>query len=434
MDSGIYNMDCMEAMKGFEDNSVDSIVTDPPYGLSFMGKKWDYDVPKVEIWKECLRVLKPGGYLLSFAGTRTQHRMAVNIEDGGFEIRDMICWVYGSGFPKSLDISKGIDKMKGVEREIVGRKQHAKKDFKDNLYAQDPANANNNKVFGYGEETITAPATPEAQQWDGWGTALKPALEPITVARKPLSEKTVAANVLKWGTGGINVDGCRIGDNIIKTNAKEKGNSFTSVGNAQGFNGCDESYHQGRFPSNLIHDGSEEVKKIFPKSNSSDAIRKNKQSPLPPKDGWNNNNMVAQDSYGYNDSGSASRFFYTAKTSKEERNRGLNGFEEKYPAPAEFRPNHLKKAKEGEDGLPYGRWQPRANIHPTVKPVDLMRYLVRMVTPKGGICLDPFMGSGTTGIACDIEGAEFIGIEMDKDYFEIAKKRIEEETKHLKLF
>jgi len=171
--------DALEELKKLEDNSVDSIVTDPPYGLKFMGKRWDYDVPSIEVWEECLRVLKPGGYLLSFAGTRTQHRMACNIEDAGFEIRDMIAWVYGSGFPKSHNISKALDK--GAERRL-----------------------------------ITAPTTDEAKQWDGWGTALKPALEPITVARKPLSEKTIAKNVLKWGTGGINIDGCRIATDEIK--------------------------------------------------------------------------------------------------------------------------------------------------------------------------------------------------------------------------
>jgi site-specific DNA-methyltransferase (adenine-specific) len=209
--------DCLENMKSLPDNYVDSIVTDPPYGINFMGKKWDYDIPSQEIWNECLRILKPGGYLLSFAGTRTQHRMAVRIEDAGFEIRDMIAWVYGSGFPKSLNISKAIDKQAGVEREVIGEiktnsggmahlsKTNAEQGFRPSVYNGHSLDDKSKNVIQY-----SLSATNEVKQWDGWGTALKPALEPITMARKPLSEKTVAANVLKYGTGGINVDGCRV--------------------------------------------------------------------------------------------------------------------------------------------------------------------------------------------------------------------------------
>ena len=192
--------DCLEVLQSMEDNSVDSIVTDPPYGISMMGKKWDYDVPSVDIWTECLRVLKPGGHLLAFAGTRTQHRMCVNIEDAGFEIKDMIMWCYGSGFPKSQNVGKAIDKAAGAEREVVGL----------NPNNRDRSSHNYNSVGNVGSEAvITAPATPEAQQWDGWGTALKPALEPITVARKPF-KGTVANNVLEHGTGAINIDECRV--------------------------------------------------------------------------------------------------------------------------------------------------------------------------------------------------------------------------------
>jgi DNA modification methylase len=246
--------DCVEVLKGLADCSVDSIVTDPPYGLSFMGKKWDYDVPSVEVWAECLRVLKPGGHLLAFAGTRTQHRMAVRIEDAGFEIRDMIAWVYGSGFPKSLDVSKAIDKTAGAEREVVG--VAGKSGSVRNSMAGD---------FVGGEYMSTAPATPEAQQWQGWGTALKPALEPITVARKPLGEKTVAANVLEHGTGAINVDGCRVGTD----GGTAKGNPPKAESNGiygHGINGaCDIlDIGKGRWPANLIHDGSDEVVGLFP--------------------------------------------------------------------------------------------------------------------------------------------------------------------------
>ena len=245
--------DCLEVLATLPDNSVDSIVTDPPYGLSFMGKKWDYDVPSVAIWEQCLRVLKPGGHLLAFAGTRTQHRMACRIEDAGFEIRDMIAWVYGSGFPKSLDVSKAIDKAAGAEREVVGSYKGASNIGKEstNSYITTESGTATD-VF------ITAPATPEAQQWSGWGTALKPALEPITMARKPFSS-TVAANVIQYGTGAINVDGCRVGTETLITAEKKKGSSFTSVGNSAGFNGCNASEHVGRWPANIIHDGSNEA-------------------------------------------------------------------------------------------------------------------------------------------------------------------------------
>jgi site-specific DNA-methyltransferase (adenine-specific) len=235
---------CLDVLKEIPDNSVDSIVTDPPYGLSFMGKKWDYDVPSVEIWKECLRVLKPGGHLLAFAGTRTQHRMAVRIEDAGFEIRDMIAWVYGSGFPKSLDISKQIDKAAGAEREVVGRGNgglHHK--------ASVTNFANWDTDHSAKGHDITAPAPPEAKQWDGWGTSLKPSFEPITIARKPLIG-TVAANVLAYGTGGINIDGCRVEtEEEIPINKLE---SWSGFGQKVQPDYKQEVNSKGRWPANLI--------------------------------------------------------------------------------------------------------------------------------------------------------------------------------------
>ncbi len=209
----LYHGDCREILAGLPDESVSAVVTDPPYGLAFMGKKWDYDVPSVAIWEQCLRVLKPGGHLLAFAGTRTQHRMAVRIEDAGFEIRDMIAWVYGSGFPKSLDVSKAIDKAAGAEREVVGISSVT---GARQSRTMDDGNKGTRRTYQNDKpvvNSITAPATPEAKQWSGWGTALKPALEPITVARKPLCG-TVAANVLEHGTGALNVDGCRVGDTV----------------------------------------------------------------------------------------------------------------------------------------------------------------------------------------------------------------------------
>ncbi len=300
--------DNLELLKQMSDNSVDSVVTDPPYGISFMGKKWDYDVPSVELWKEVLRVLKPGGHALVACGTRTQHRMAVNLEDAGFEIRDIVAWVYGQGFPKSLDIGKAIS-------------------------AYD-------KTGG-------------AKQWEGWGTALKPAMELWTLCRKPLGEKTVAENVLKYGTGGINIDGCRVPLENGETIATNVGFLDNLQSDGWGTKKCiTEKTSQGRFPANVIHDGSEEVVSLFPDSKA--------------------------------------RFFYCAKVSKKERN--CDG-----------------KVK---------------NNHPTVKPVALMRYLCRLITPPNGVVLDPFMGSGSTGIAALLEGFNFIGMEIEEKYMEIAKVRI----------
>lgn len=346
----VFNDDCLNVLREMPDNSVDSIVTDPPYGISFMAKKWDYDVPSVKVWKEAMRVLKPGGHALIACGTRTQHRMVCNIEDAGFEIRDVVSWIYGSGFPKSLNVSKQIDKAAGAEREVVGQKRAS-------IQGGGPKGA-----FGsYPEETkqvdITAPATDEAKQWDGWGTALKPACEFFTLCRKPLSEKTVAANVLKWGTGGINIDGCRVGTEEIETAT-------------------------GRFPANLIHDGSQEVLELFPETKPS---RVGKPRGTKKKGLFANSefNKVGQE---HNDSGSAARFFYCPKASKKDRNEGNN--------------------------------------HPTVKPTALMAYLCRLITPTGGVVLDPYMGSGSTGKAAVREGFSFVGIELDPDYYEICKARI----------
>lgn len=361
MDYKLYGGDCLGVMSRMPPDSIDAIVTDPPYGLSFMGKKWDYDVPSVELWEMCLRVLKPGGHLLSFAGTRTHHRMTVNIEDAGFEIRDMIAWIYGSGFPKSLDVSKAIDKAAGADREVVGSKvglpgyREGPTGERGNDYGDGLSN-------GTAKSQITAPATDAARQWEGWGTALKPALEPLTLARKPL-KGTVAANVLEWGTGGLNIDGCRVGTEIVKSVKKTPQESFAGQAESDStgshkWNGVEASQHTGRWPANLIHDGSDEVVELFP---------------------------------GAGDK-SAARFYYCAKASKKERDDGLKG---------------------------------EHNSHPTVKPTELMRYLCRLVTPPGGVILDPFTGSGSTGRAALMEGFDFIGIELDPIYFHIALKRMD---------
>lgn len=442
--------DCLEVLKGMPDNSVDSIVTDPPYGLSFMGKKWDYDVPEQAIWEECLRVLKPGGHLLAFAGTRTQHRMAVRIEDAGFEIRDMIAWVYSTGFPKSMDVSKAIDKMDAAdarrERQLrftewmrstgltsaeinritdtnmgghyttaasqpsVATRDHFEKlrqhfgvdvpDWVEQLVDERTVESENFKrreVIGsktkarssvgnsalptcgegktvYKTWDVTDPATDAARQWQGWGTALKPALEPITVARKPF-KGTVAANVLEWGAGAINIDGCRVATNEILGRPQAEQIFFSGLKN-NGYNDNSDK-RGGRWPANLIHDGSDEPTELL---------------------------------------GAAARFFYCAKASKKDRDEGLDCFDAKYAPRDNGFSNKISGSK-----------LPRANIHPTVKPTDLMAYLCRLVTPPGGVVLDPFMGSGSTGKASVREGFRFIGIEMDAEYLAIAEARIAHE-------
>jgi len=323
--------DCLDRLRELPDNSVDACVTDPPYGLSFMGKAWDYDVPTVDVWREVLRVLKPAGHLLAFAGTRTQHRMAVRIEDAGFEIRDMIAWVYGSGFPKS--------------RNLDG-------------------------------------------DWQGWGTALKPALEPITMARKPF-KGAVAANVLEYGTGAINVDGCRVegaGPSGLKPYTRSTTPVVYALGRAKEGKTVTYTDHPlGRWPANLIHDGSDEVVGLFPEQKSGARAAGSYR-------GTTGSNSLGDLGAFESDaiqasSGSAARFFYCAKATKVDREQG--------------------------------------NGHPTVKPTELMRYLCRLVTPPGGIVLDPFMGSGSTGKAAVLEGFDFIGIEREPEYLEIARQRIQ---------
>lgn len=330
----------MAALACMADGAVDAILTDPPYGLSFMGQRWDYDVPSEAFWRECLRVLKPGGHLLAFAGTRTQHRMAVRIEDAGFEIRDMIAWVYGSGFPKSHNLL------------------------------------------------------------NGQGTALKPALEPITLARKPLQRKyTVAKNVETWGTGALNVNLCR-------------------VVSAEGRAGS-----AGRWPANLIHDGSDEVMAAFPTgvgAQSPQTIRK--PSKFRRTYGKFRGSTETNDSFHGDGKGSAARFFYCAKASRGEREAGLEDL------------NARQRVFNGQSGHSAGlapgsvearfTTTPSKNDHPTVKPIALMRYLARLITPEGGLILDPFAGSGTTGCAAVLEGFDFIGIEMIERYVEIARRRI----------
>ena len=399
----LNNEDCIVQMQKMIDEGiqVDSVVTDPPYELGFMGKSWDSTgiAFQKETWELTFQLLKPGGHLLAFAGSRTYHRIAVAIEDAGFEIRDQIMWLYGSGFPKSLNVSKAIDSKKLTgksnsvslsasekNRPVVGK---VKRVVSSDRVASDgegehgvPANMERFHNYEQKDIPVTGPSTEEAKQWEGWGTALKPAHEPVVMARKPV-EGTVAENVLKHGTGGINIDECRIGTEKVGAR-KSNSDGITRRNLKFGMKEFEGNETEGRFPANVMHDGSEEVLEGFPYTKSG----KMKQHI---KGGQYNvyGKMYPRDVETIGDEGSAARFFYCPKVSKSERNRGLD-----------------------------------KNNHPTVKPIELMKYLCRLVTPKGGTVLDPFMGSGSTGMAAKDEGFDFIGIEKEKEYFEIAEQRI----------
>jgi DNA modification methylase len=437
----------LKVLKTFPDNCIDSIVTDPPYGLSFMGKKWDYDIPSIEFWSECLRVLKPGGHALVACGTRTQHRMVVNLEDAGFEIRDIIMWVYGQGWPKSLSIGKAVDKLQGNEREVIETNETI------------PDIRANNYLNSKGKERLKANITKGTSKWEGWGTALKPAIELWTLCRKPLSEKTVAENCLKWGIGGLNIDACRIeskdGVPIFKHRKEKSCNCYGDGKN--GSNRTGEKDFSGRFPSNLIHDNSEEVRECFPsphgagsKREAGTAKQENTKS-IFLKDKGSPGNGIR-----FGDSGNASRFFkscpfddedidvlrlfYCAKASQSERNAGLEDLSDN----KRFQQGNYSQSPVcsvcsktfngtndhdacGDNTMIYKSKEENKvvkNNHPTVKPVALMQYLVRLITPPKGICLDPFAGSGTTGVACVDEGFDYILIDSEEQYCTIAEKRI----------
>ena len=400
--------DCREVVRTLADCSVDSCVTDPPYSLvsiqkrfrkpgsapyvgdgatgvykrasaGFMGKQWDTGETAFDpaFWSEVLRVLKPGAHLIAFGGTRTYHRLACAIEDAGFEIRDQIGWAFGAGFPKSHDVSKGIDKAAGAEREKVRVAPRPETSGTMGGSSDPRPWIEKSRKLGYHEVDGNEPATDAARQWQGWGTALKPAWEPCVVARKPLIG-TVAENVLTHGTGAINIDGCRVGtDGGTAKGSKPQGNGNGIYG--AGLHGACEitQLNAGRWPANLIHDGSEEVLAAFPDSEST-PYRENvaKGDVLP---------LTKRTAVGFADNGSAARFFYNAKADAGDR---------------------------------------LGSKHPTVKPVDLMAYLCRLVTPPGGTVLDPFAGSGTTGMACIRESFGCILIEREAEYVADIKRRL----------
>ena len=417
----LHNGDCLNVLKMMIEDEVfvDSIVTDPPYELGFMGRSWDSTgiAFQKETWELCFKVLKPGGHLLAFSGSRTYHRMAVAIEDAGFEIRDQVMWLYGSGFPKSMNVGKALDKKLGNERESFGTKLKKAGDMRGGNY-----------VKGGDYKSIEIEITKGNTEWEGWGTALKPAHEPLVLARKPLSENSVVDNVLKHRTGGINIDECRVEGNDAKypdTNpdfrdqgrqskenigidklsfgqtenvkrkkvvrkSRDENGVWTNDNSGMKAEGSEyaDADPRGRFPSNVMHDGSGSIKELFEDK---------------------------------------SKYFYCAKTSKAERNQGLDNFIKKNKVFNGQSPNASKDMKGVEQKF---TTKPSANIHPTVKPIKLMKYLCRLITPKGGTVLDPFMGSGSTGMAANEENFECVGIEKEEEYFNIASARIESvETK-----
>ena len=508
----VYNMDCIEGMKLLPDNSIDSIVTDPPYEIGFMGKWWDSTgiANNVDMRKECLRVLKPWWHLLSFAATRTYHRMACAIEDAGFEVRDMIEWVYGSGFPKSLNIGKAVDKLQGNEREVVATKEQSGAKFKTVQEQMDNGGFNDPNRTDFKIDKGTS-------EWEGWGTALKPAHEPICMARKPLSEKTVAENVLKYGTGGINIDESRVG-----TEEKLQPSSSTKMkfgGNAmlesKTMNDPDWIQNSnGRFPANLIHDGSDEVVSLFPNTNKQAVCKTDDKSWLQTKlVGWELKKPVERKLYLDDQNGwSASRFFkecnftsedikwqdqnqssyvkyvennvnsqdrHTVQDDVKTKNSDSRQDESQViqgcignskeciqiqknvsvekcenTDTTEITTNHLKsfgsallateentnsERSEADDqmvGWQRFLYQPKAskkernkgvedgNNHPTVKPIALMEYLVKLVSKEWAVVIDPFAWSGSTMIACKRLWRQYIGFELDQWYCEIAENRV----------
>jgi site-specific DNA-methyltransferase (adenine-specific) len=464
--------DCLEVLKTIPDNSIDSVVTDPPYHLTsivkrfgkensapvnnkdekegrngpyhraakgFMGKEWDGgDIAfRTEVWEECLRILKPGGHLLAFSHSRTYHRMGVAIEDAGFEIRDQIMWVYGSGFPKSHNIGKAIDKIEGNDREVLGTKADFSMDGakRNPNYHREMGEAAKEIQHEYGyKQGWDAPVTKGNSEWEGWGTALKPAHEPIVMARKPLSEKSIAENVLKHGTGGINIDGSRIGfrdeadykESTQKNQHEDFGTKPMTNNNTYGDWSMvqPKNYEpEGRFPANIIFD--EEAGQLLDEQSGKSKTKANKNYKHSNTE-TESNTFTGRGTYTpREDEGGASRFFYCPKAAKSDRNEGLDDFEEKKSGIGSTYAGNQKTSN--ISGNPDRQTDPKANHHPTVKPTDLMRYLINLITPPNGTILDPFMGSGSTGKAAVRCGLNFIGIEKEQEYMDIASARIEHE-------
>lgn len=412
----IHHANIKEWAANYEGELFDAILCDPPYELGFMGKSWDSSgiAFDTDMWADLYRIIKPGGHLLAFSGSRTYHRMAVAIEDAGFEIRDMIEWVYGSGFPKSLNIGKAVDKIQGNEREVTGTQMlggNAAQSTKEKggTYA-----SNTNAV---GVKPIEVQLTKGTSPYEGYGTALKPAHEPICLARKPL-EGTVANNVLKHGTGGLNIDGTRIPtqEHLGRPQAQNsESNPFSKGLKSNGYN---DNSQGKRFPANLIHDGSDEVEAVFPQTKSGQLKKGDRVSTNHQADHkWGMKDMERTREYTP-DSGSASRFFYTAKASKSERNAGLEGFEDVLGGSLEGG-NDKRKGNRPQLQL-------TKNHHPTVKPLSLTKYLATLIKPPaGGRLLVPFSGSGSEMIGALQAGWGYVeGVELTEEYIPIAEARL----------
>jgi site-specific DNA-methyltransferase (adenine-specific) len=406
----IYAGNNLNILPELQSNSVDSIVCDPPYELGFMGKSWDSSgiAYSVELWQHCLRVLKPGGHLLAFGGTRTWHRLAVAIEDAGFEIRDNIAWLYGSGFPKSHNISKAIDKAAGAEREVTGKSnRHGGGTMQGHSFQVSPVIPD-----------ITASATDDAKAWDGWGTALKPAHEPIVVARKPVIG-TVADNVLKYGTGAINIDATRIQGQMQSVPQPILGVKECIVygfGTGNGRNGEMSDNTQGRWPANIILD--EHTAQLLDEQSGINKPKAERTGKVGGQQGLYENGHKADyvSTWVEDAGGGASRFFYVAKASKRDRNEGLDELPKETAG-------KFAQDKWTEENMNFNT-EPKQNFHPTVKPTTLMQYLIRLVTPDNGVVLDPFAGSGSTGKAAILENKRFIGIELTAEYLPIIEGRL----------
>lgn len=423
--------DCLEELKYMEDESVHAVICDPPYGLSFMSKKWDYDVPDVEIWKECLRVLKPGGHLLAFGGTRTYHRLTVAAEDAGFEIMGMVGWIYGSGFPKAVDLGKAIDKRAGKKRDMVPRTR---------VDGKPTGKAETGFVSGADRVDITPgdPVTEEAEYWDGWKYSinpLKPALEPILMARKPFDGKPVDS-ILKHEVGAVNIDATRcVSPSMMKDQIRSKESSIS-----KGIYGdsCEQITHQtegqkeGRYPANVLldPDGAEAIGKQSGECKTGN-IKPHKEKC---QTEWGKRDTREfRDINHKGSTGTADRFFnqfehsdeppflYCAKASRKERDSGLNDVKSKKSKV--YAEDEWTKKNMGN--TPANLRKPVKNNHPTVKPIKLMRWLVKLVTRKGQTVVDPFCGSGTTGCACVLEDREFIGMDMEPEYVDITIRRIQ---------
>ena len=417
----VFHGSNLDVLPTLPDNSVDAIVTDPPYELGFMGKSWDSSgiAYSVELWAECLRVLKPGGHLLAFSGSRTYHRMTVAIEDAGFEVRDMIAWVSNKTFPKSHNISKAIDKAAGLEREVIGQRFDGMSET-----AMKPDKGWNANSMGSVID-ITAPASDEAKKWDGWGTALKPTVEPVVMARKPF-DGTIANNVLTWGVGGLNIDASRIGfgDEAIDLDSVQRQSADNPIkfGGAKPGDVVSMYKAEGRWPANVVFD--EDCAGLLDQQSG---VTKSPATYVRGSDGFGQTSFGAgqtagTESLNYGDSGGASRFFYVARASKTDRNEGLEDLEPIHAG--SFSGNDSDTIGNKIGARPDRPNLPRQNFHPTVKPTALMEYLIKLVTPPGGTVLDPFTGSGSTGKAALLNGFKFIGIELTADYLPIIEGRL----------